>query len=300
MYNELVLSGGGIKGIAMIGALSYLEEINLLQNIKRYIGTSVGGLISFLLVIGYTCNELKEISLNINFEDYSDITLTNLFNDFGLDNFNKIMRIIIAIIQQKEISKDITFKKLYIKTKKELIITGSNISTCKIELFSKKYSPNMKVLDALQITMSIPFMFKPVLYNNNYYVDGGIYNPYPIKYAKNLKKTIGIFLKKDQKEINRAIIIDSLSSYIYQILICFYDEFKKNIISKKKYRNCTIIVNVENIASVNLKLNKDNKQTALDIGRDKCIKYIENKFNKIRLAYLIKKYYKKITVSQNF
>ena len=35
MFNELVLSGGGIKGIAMIGALSYLEDIHLLKNIKK-------------------------------------------------------------------------------------------------------------------------------------------------------------------------------------------------------------------------------------------------------------------------
>ena len=169
MFNELVLSGGGIKGIAMIGALSYLEDIHILKNIKRYIGTSVGGFISFLLVIGYDCEELKKIAINLDFDNYSDITLSNLFNDFGLDSFNKIMRIIIAIIKQKNINKDITFIDLYRNTKKKLIITGSNISKSRLELFSKTITPNMKVLDALQITMSIPFMFKPVLYNNDYY-----------------------------------------------------------------------------------------------------------------------------------
>ena len=147
----------------------------------------------------------------------------------------------------------------------------------------------MKVLDALQITMSIPFMFKPVFYNNSYYVDGGIYNPYPIKYAKNLKKTIGIFLKKDNYELDKKIIINSLNSYIIQVLVCFYDEFKQKIINKKKYRNCTIIVNAEMFSSVNLKLNKEDKQNIINIGRNSSIKYMENKFNKIRLAYLIKK-----------
>ena len=86
----------------------------------------------------------------------------------------------------------------------------------------------MRVLDALQITMSIPFMFKPVLYNDNYYVDGGLYDPYPIKYAKNLNKTIGIFLKKNEN-IEKNIVINSLSSYICQVLKCYYDEFKEEL-----------------------------------------------------------------------
>ena len=290
MFNELVLSGGGVKGIAMIGALSYLEDIHILKNIKRFIGTSVGGFISFLLVIGFNCDELKKIAINLDFDNYSDITLSNLFNEYGLDSFNKIMRIIIAIIKQKDIDKNITFKDLYKKTKKKLIITGSNITKSRLELFSKTITPNMKVLDALQITMSIPFMFKPVFYNNDYYVDGGLYDPYPIKYAKNLNKTIGIFLKKNDN-ISKNIIINSLSSYIFQVLNCYYDEFKERIIIKKKYRECTIIVDAEMIVSVNLKLDIDNKINILNIGREMSKRYIENIFNKKRLNYFLKRYY---------
>ena len=290
MFNELVLSGGGIKGIAMIGALSYLEDIHLLKNIKRYVGTSVGGFISFLLVVGFNCDELKKIAINLDFDNYSDITLSNLFNDYGLDSFNKIMRIIIAIIKQKNINKDITFKELYKITKKKLIITGSNISKSRIELFSKTTTPSMRVLDALQITMSIPFMFKPVLYNDNYYVDGGLYDPYPIKYAKNLNKTIGIFLKKNEN-FEKNIVINSLSSYIFQVLKCYYDEFKERIITKKKYKKCTIIVDAEMVVSVNLKLDMINKKNIMDIGRKASNLYIENVFNEKRLQFLIKKYY---------
>jgi len=148
----------------------------------------------------------------------------------------------------------------------------------------------MKVLDALQITMSIPFMFKPVLYNNDYYVDGGLYDPYPIKYAKNLNKTIGIFLKKNEN-IEKNVVIDSLSSYIFQVLKCYYDEFKERIITKSKYKKCTIIVDAEMVVSVNLKLDIENKKNIMDIGRKNSKVYIENIFKKKRLEYFLKKYY---------
>ena len=290
MYNELVLSGGGIKGIAIIGSLSYLEDIHILKNIKNYIGTSVGGFISFLLVVGFNCKELMDISLNLDFNEYSDITLTNLIETYGFDNFKKMGKIIIAIIKQKGINKDITFEQLYQKTKKGLTITGSNISKGRLELFNKEKTPNMKVLIALQITMSIPIFFRPVLFNGFYYVDGGIYDPYPIKYANNIKKTLGIFLKKEENN-ETNVVIDSLGSYMKHVLICFYNEFKEKILKSGKYKDSTIIVDAESVSSIKFNLDKDDKNEIMNIGKDKSIKYIDNKFNKIRLAYLLKKNY---------
>ena len=52
MINNIVFSGGGIKGLIFIGCLKYLEENNLLKNIKAISGTSIGGVFSFLLNIG--------------------------------------------------------------------------------------------------------------------------------------------------------------------------------------------------------------------------------------------------------
>ena len=63
-YNTLVLSGGGIKGLLILGALQYLYETGKLQkkNIRKYIGTSIGAIINVLLIIGY---EPKEIVAHI-------------------------------------------------------------------------------------------------------------------------------------------------------------------------------------------------------------------------------------------
>src|SRR5215210_7505303 len=55
---DLVFEGGGLKGIALVGAYSVLEERGYRpQNIA---GTSAGAIVAALLAAGYTAAELRQ------------------------------------------------------------------------------------------------------------------------------------------------------------------------------------------------------------------------------------------------
>lgn len=88
---NLVFEGSGIKGMAYIGALSFMDENNLLTNIKRVAGSSSGGIIAILFAIGYTPIELQQLFLHeINFKALKDQPfsfggLDSLFNFNGVD-----------------------------------------------------------------------------------------------------------------------------------------------------------------------------------------------------------------------
>ena len=108
--HTLVLSGGGINGIVHLGALKYLDEINILQNITTFIGTSIGAIISGLFVIGYTIDELFEFTQNINFGDIFHINPINILDNLGFNNGEKFTFILTKMFQTKNISETITFK----------------------------------------------------------------------------------------------------------------------------------------------------------------------------------------------
>lgn len=55
----LVLSGGGAKGAAQVGALKYLEEQNIPVDIV--FGTSIGGLLGGLYAVGYTSQDMRDL-----------------------------------------------------------------------------------------------------------------------------------------------------------------------------------------------------------------------------------------------
>ncbi len=62
----LVLSGGGAKGAAHIGAMKYLESIDM--PVDMVLGTSMGGLVGGIYALGYSIEELESIVRNIDWE----------------------------------------------------------------------------------------------------------------------------------------------------------------------------------------------------------------------------------------
>ncbi len=80
---NLILNGGGVKGIVHIGALKALDEKNMLKNITTIVGTSIGGIIGGLYCIGYSPDEL-----------FKFVNLFDLKNLRSLNPSNIICRII--------------------------------------------------------------------------------------------------------------------------------------------------------------------------------------------------------------
>ncbi|MBY6946558.1 patatin-like phospholipase family protein [Clostridium botulinum] len=67
---DAVFEGGGVKGVAFVGAIAKLEEEG--YSIERCAGTSAGAIISALLAAGYTSSEVKEIMLNTDYNNFLD------------------------------------------------------------------------------------------------------------------------------------------------------------------------------------------------------------------------------------
>ena len=52
-FRNLVFEGGGVKGIAYIGAMKVLKDEGILQNITRVGGTSAGAINAALFALGF-------------------------------------------------------------------------------------------------------------------------------------------------------------------------------------------------------------------------------------------------------
>jgi len=58
IYNAIVMAGGGMKGFGLLGAMQYMIDNKLIENVKYYSGTSIGAVICYFLAIGYTPIEM--------------------------------------------------------------------------------------------------------------------------------------------------------------------------------------------------------------------------------------------------
>ena len=136
----------------------------------------------------------------------------------------------------KKINSKITFKELYEKFNKKIIITGVCLNDISLHYFSCDNTPNMEVLKAITISISIPIIFKPFVYNDKLWIDGGVMNNYPIDlFNDKLDDVIGIYL---DEEYDNHHTINDMQNYVYQIIKCIFRGMNYNKI--EMYKNNTI------------------------------------------------------------
>ena len=84
------------SGLGYIGSIEVLEEQEWfsLSNLNNYVSTSVGSIISFFFVIGYSVSQIKDFLLMFDLNKIEPkIDCINLFNNYGLDNGEKIVEV---------------------------------------------------------------------------------------------------------------------------------------------------------------------------------------------------------------
>ena len=213
-YKTICLSGGGISGISQVSALDYLSKNKIInfKNINLFVGTSVGSIISFLIIIGYKTNYIIEFIKKFDFNKVKeDFDIDKLFLNYGINDFTNMMIAIKSFLYNKFKINDITFKELYLKTNKKIAIIATNLTKNREEYFSLNTTPDFSVLLAIRMSISIPIISTPVKYNNNFYVDGGCFNNFPINYC-NKNTTLGIAIHRNsENKINN--LFDYLKSY---------------------------------------------------------------------------------------
>ena len=194
-FRNLVFEGGGVKGIAYVGALEVLDKENILSSIERVAGTSAGAMVAVLVGLGYSANELKDILWNLNFKNFMDSSwgvvrnTKRLLEDYGWYKGDFFRDLMASYIEKKTGNGEATFddiKKMREAGKpfRDIYLLGADLTTGLSKTFSAKHSPNIKVADAARISMSIPLFFAAVKGINNdghTYVDGGLLDNYAIK-----------------------------------------------------------------------------------------------------------------------
>jgi len=167
----LVLSGGGARGIAHIGAIEEIEKQG--YEITSIAGTSMGALVGAI----YATGKLQE---------YKEWL-------FSLDKFKILELIDFSLSKEGLVKGDRVFKKmkdfipdLHIE---DLPIQYSATST---DLLNKKEIVFTKgsILEAVRASVAIPTIITPVKKENTILVDGGIVNNVPLNHVARTENDI--------------------------------------------------------------------------------------------------------------
>lgn len=187
-FKNLVFEGGGVKGIAYVGALHELEKRDIMKNVRRVGGTSAGAINAVLVALDYSLDETQEILSQLDFNNFMDDSwgvvrdAQRLIHEFGWYKGDFFRSWIGNLIRQKAGNEHATFNDLKNRGFRDLFLVGTNLSTRFAEVFSTEHTPRMRIADAVRISMSIPLFFTAVRnIRHDVYVDGGVFENYPIK-----------------------------------------------------------------------------------------------------------------------
>ncbi|MEP7107683.1 MAG: patatin-like phospholipase family protein [Ferruginibacter sp.] len=204
-YENLVLEGGGVRGLAYAGAFSVLENRGILQQINKVAGTSAGAIAGVMISVGYNAAEIDSIMRSLPVEEFNDGRggilgkYRRVRNKFGLYKGEKFELWVQQLIKYKTGDANLTFTglhQLHLQNNlfKDFYCTATNLSKQQLDIFSKEHTPEMSIALAVRISGGLPLYFEPVILDDhfqkiektdtlsfrNYYVDGGMLANYPI------------------------------------------------------------------------------------------------------------------------
>ncbi|MBU2995692.1 patatin-like phospholipase family protein [Cellulophaga baltica] len=193
----LVLSGGGAKGFAHIGALKVIEEAGI--KIDYIGGTSMGAIVGALYAAGYSAHQLDSIFKVTDFnkliqdelprnaktfyekEDSERYALTLPFNKFkvsfpsAISRGQSVYNILVKFLYHVKDIND--FNELPIP----FFCVATNVETGDPVVLDKGYLP-----EAIMASGTFPSLFEPTEIDGNVLIDGGVVNNYPVDGVKKM------------------------------------------------------------------------------------------------------------------
>lgn len=156
----ICFSGGGARGIAHLGVLQALHELNIPVSVIS--GTSSGAIVGVFTAAGFTPEQTLQLICETNIPRL----MRPAFSRFGLMNLDEVEKVFLKAIG------NISFEELKIP----LIITATDINQATVVYFSKG-----NLLKPLLASCSVPLLYKPIEYNNRLLLDGGLLNNLPVE-----------------------------------------------------------------------------------------------------------------------
>lgn len=271
----LILGGGGHRGGIHIGVIKYLDENNILGDINKFIGSSIGSLFSLVLALNYNYKEIFDIFFMVspqNLHNVNTSTILSFTNTYGIDNCKKIGQFIKILLTHKGYNPYITFKELYEKTNKHFMCSVTDIARHRNVLLDHNLVPDMPVWLGIRASMTLPLIFPPIYYKEYIFIDGSITCDIPIHILteEEVKTTLCIKISLYSKEIN-DVNIDSIHTYIMRIY---------NTMNYRQYlllHDKIIRIAPDNIHIIQNTITTETKYKMIDIGYNA----IKNHYNSL-------------------
>lgn len=257
---EYICVGGcGTRAVFFYGMFEALKVDEryekFLSGLKGAAGSSSGCMIALLFLMRGNPSAMAEMCLNIGkeFDTVAPaLNMQTLFDSYGLDTGDTLYSVIGKLLTTLGLSVTTTFSTLQRMTQKEFKVSATNLHTRTPFIFSADTSPDLPIIDAMYMSMTVPIVFKPRRYKGELYVDGGMTANVPIC-AFHDKSPVLLYLNQNQRSENTT-----LKEFAMSVVGCTLGVQSNEINEYHKSHPCSVFeFDDDNQAPLNLDGNID-------------------------------------------
>ena len=263
-----VFAGGGMHGIAFVGALTVLEQHYRKTGGWRphgYVGVSVGSLTALLLALGYTLDELRDVVFNMDYsalQNVNEDTLVDALENCGIDDGSGLRAFVEKLLTSRGLGAGASFA--------DLVGAALRIYACRLRdgvcvEFSRRRTPHTSIVDALCASMAVPFYYTPVMIDGELYVDAGIVNNYPIDLLSPAEQqsALGFLFRLDDDPFVLGQEYSMLAYGLKLIKIMTMDRYRAQL---RHFGDRTILINPGSIQFLDFGMSADVKERLIELG----------------------------------
>lgn len=260
----LIMKGGGVKGLALIGALKELEKY---FTFDTFAGTSAGAIAASLLGAGYRPTEIEKILDKKEFNDFKDgffRVISNLLIYQAKHSGKNFMEWIDGLIKQKKSNQ--VDKVLMRDLPNRTIMYATTVGTGLLRFDTKGERKETSVAFATRCSMSIPYFFRPERIEKSKVCDGGLGYNFPLKTFitdNGNSLFLGLYLTSDVKKEG------TLFSDLRDIVT---DADERQIVDRNLDK--IVIIDPRPIKTTQFKLSKTDKEFLLQAGKVGALEYL--------------------------
>jgi NTE family protein len=287
---DIVLEGGGVKGIGLVGALEELTAAGYRPN--RVAGTSAGAIVGALLAAGMPIPDMVGTLQNLDYTKFRDEGLLDKLSipgktasflfEKGIYEGRYLQKWLTKLLEDLGVR---TFADLRLtepwaeelppERRYKLVVIVSDVSRGRIVRFPWDYASygldpgEQLVADAVRASMSIPFFYEPINLKGNYLVDGGLLSNFPVTIFDdhNPWPTFGVKLSVKADAISKMNPVTNPLDYSLAILSTAMNAHDAMYIDNPCTQMRTVFVDTFNVKATDFDISKEEQAKLYSSGK---------------------------------
>jgi NTE family protein len=306
LHADLVLEGGGVKGIGLVGALNVLEEHG--YGFKRIAGTSAGALVGSLVASGISAERLHQLMRDAPYSKFADggflerswpgkafdlVFRQGFFSGSYLRNWLDDRLRELGTTTFSDLAYQDPERPLPPDRQFRLVMTASDISQGVLQYLPWDYRRHFgrapgeqRVSLAVRASMAFPFFFRPVRLKTaggetSWLLDGGMLSNYPIDVFDVPRgvaprwPTFGVKLSARPNPgsvvVNKVTNTLDMTEAMLRTMVGFYDRMH---IEDLHAISRTIFVDSGDVDPVDFDISRRQREELYERGREAATKFL--------------------------